>query len=51
MTVSWKNLPKSLMDELTLPSGHCEAFHDAFARLHRCLEKMSAPIKGRKVER
>jgi len=24
--------------EPTIPSGHPEAFHDAFARLHRCFE-------------
>src|SRR5512137_1143354 len=24
--------------ELTVPAGHPEAFHDAFARLHRCFE-------------
>lgn len=27
-----------LMEEPTIPSGHPEAFHDAFARLHRCFE-------------
>jgi len=26
------------MAEPTIPSGHPEAFHDAFARLHRCFE-------------
>ena len=26
------------MAEPTIPSGHGEAFHDAFARLHRCFE-------------
>lgn len=26
------------MKEPTIPSGHGEAFHDAFARLHRCFE-------------
>jgi predicted dehydrogenase len=31
-----KDLPKDLMAEPTIPSGHPEAFHDAFARLHRC---------------
>jgi len=31
-------LPKDLMAEPTIPSGHPEAFHDAFARLHRCFE-------------
>jgi hypothetical protein len=33
-----KNMPADLMAEPTLPSGHPEAFHDAFARLHRCFE-------------
>lgn len=33
-----KNLPADLMAESTLPSGHPEGFHDAFARLHRCFE-------------
>jgi hypothetical protein len=26
------------MAEPTIPSGHPEAFHDAFAHLHRCFE-------------
>jgi predicted dehydrogenase len=33
-----KSVPAELMAEPTLPSGHPEAFHDAFARLHRCFE-------------
>ncbi len=33
-----KDVPKDLMAEPTAPSGHPEAFHDAFARLHRCFE-------------
>jgi predicted dehydrogenase len=33
-----KDLPADLMAEPTVPSGHPEAFHDAFARLHRCFE-------------
>jgi hypothetical protein len=33
-----KDMPQDLMAEPTLPSGHSEAFHDAFARLHRCFE-------------
>mgnify|MGYP003928027989 FL=1 len=33
-----KDLPAELLAESTLPSGHGEAFHDAFARLHRCFE-------------
>lgn len=32
------NMPADLMAEPTIPSGHPEAFHDAFARLHRCFE-------------
>jgi predicted dehydrogenase len=33
-----KDMPSELMSEPTIPSGHPEAFHDAFARLHRCFE-------------
>lgn len=33
-----QDLPADLMAEPTIPSGHPEAFHDAFARLHRCFE-------------
>ena len=33
-----KDLPADLMAEPTIPPGHGEAFHDAFARLHRCFE-------------
>jgi predicted dehydrogenase len=44
-----KNLPKGLLEESTLPSGHNEAFHDAFARLHRCFEEdVRAYNKGKK---
>ncbi len=32
-------LPADLMAEPNIPSGHPEAFHDAFARLHRCFEQ------------
>ncbi len=32
------DLPAELMAEPTVPSGHPEGFHDAFARLHRCFE-------------
>lgn len=32
-------VPQWLLDEPTIPSGHPEAFHDAFARLHREFEK------------
>ena len=34
----FSELPADLMAEPTIPSGHPEAFHDAFARLHRCFE-------------
>jgi len=34
-----KDVPAELMAEPTIPSGHGEAFHDAFARLHRCFER------------
>ena len=33
-----KDLPADLMAEPNIPPGHGEAFHDAFARLHRCFE-------------
>lgn len=33
-----KSMPAELMSEPTIPSGHPEAFHDAFARLHRYFE-------------
>jgi predicted dehydrogenase len=33
-----KDVSADLMAEPTIPSGHPEAFHDAFARLHRCFE-------------
>ncbi len=33
-----KDVPADLMSEPTIPSGHPEAFHDAYARLHRCFE-------------
>lgn len=32
------DVPADLMAEPTIPPGHPEAFHDAFARLHRCFE-------------
>ena len=32
------DVPAELLAEPTIPSGHPEAFHDAFARLHRCFE-------------
>jgi predicted dehydrogenase len=34
-----KDLPADLMAEPNIPPGHPEAFHDAFARLHRCFEQ------------
>ena len=34
-----KNLPQELLEENTIPWGHSEGFHDAFARLHRSFEK------------
>ncbi|MCA9430497.1 MAG: Gfo/Idh/MocA family oxidoreductase [Candidatus Omnitrophica bacterium] len=44
-----KKLPKGLLDEITIPSGHVEAFHDAFARLHRFFEEdVRAYLKGKK---
>jgi predicted dehydrogenase len=33
-----KDAPADLLAEPTIPPGHPEAFHDAFARLHRCFE-------------
>jgi predicted dehydrogenase len=33
-----KDVPSELLGEVTIPPGHPEAFHDAFARLHRCFE-------------
>jgi predicted dehydrogenase len=33
------DVPDELLNEVTLPAGHPEAFHDAFARLHRHFEK------------
>lgn len=32
-------VPEALLAEPTIPSGHPEGFHDAFARLHRCFEE------------
>ncbi len=34
-----EDIPASLLAEPTIPSGHPEGFHDAFARLHRCFEQ------------
>jgi predicted dehydrogenase len=33
-----KDMPADLLAEPNIPAGHPEAFHDAFARLHRCFE-------------
>ena len=33
------DVPQWLLDEPTIPSGHPEAFHDAYARLHRSFEE------------
>lgn len=33
------DVPQDLLDEPTIPFGHVEAFHDAYARLHREFEK------------
>jgi len=33
-----KKLPSWVADEPTVPAGHVEAFHDAYARLHRSFE-------------
>jgi predicted dehydrogenase len=33
-----ETLPPELLQENTIPWGHSEGFHDAFARLHRCFE-------------
>jgi predicted dehydrogenase len=46
-----KDVPADLLAEPTIPSGHPEAFHDAFARLHRCFEVDVRKWKaGKKVE-
>jgi predicted dehydrogenase len=34
----FNDVPADLLGEPTIPPGHGEAFHDAFARLHRCFE-------------
>jgi len=34
-----KDVPADLLGEPTIPPGHPEGFHDAFARLHNCFEK------------
>jgi predicted dehydrogenase len=40
------DVPEWLLDEPTIPAGHVEAFHDAFARLHREFEKTVRAFKG-----
>lgn len=46
-----KDLCPELMAEPTIPPGHPEAFHDAFARLHRCFEADIRTWKaGKKVK-
>src|ERR1017187_2809625 len=32
------DIPADLLNEPSIPAGHAEGFHDAFARLHRCFE-------------
>ena len=32
-------IPEWLLNEPTIPAGHCEGFHDAYARLHREFER------------
>jgi hypothetical protein len=39
-------VPEWLLAEPTIPSGHVEAFHDAFARLHREFEKVVRAYKA-----
>jgi predicted dehydrogenase len=34
-----EDVPEWLLKEPTIPGGHSEGFHDAFARLHRCFEE------------
>ncbi len=42
------DVPQDLLQEVTIPAGHPEAFHDAFARLHRCFEAdVRAYLEGR----
>ncbi|MGD7653562.1 MAG: Gfo/Idh/MocA family protein [Verrucomicrobiales bacterium] len=33
-----KRVPAALLDDVQIPAGHPEAFHDAYARLHRAFE-------------
>lgn len=35
----FKDIPEALLKEPKIPAGHCEGFHDAYARLHREFEK------------
>lgn len=42
------DVPAELLQDVTVPSGHPEAFHDAFARLHRSFEAdVRAYLEGR----
>ena len=41
-----KNMPAELLAEPTIPAGHPEGFHDAFARLHRNFEADVRKWKG-----
>ena len=44
-------LPAELLDDVTIPPGHGEAFHDAFARLHRFFEQdVRAYHEGREFD-
>jgi len=43
-----RDVPAELLAEPNIPPGHPEAFHDAFARLHRCFEQdVRAYLDGR----
>ncbi len=45
------DVPAELLAEPTIPSGHPEAFHDAFARLHRFFEQdVRRYLAGERVE-
>ncbi|MEJ2076382.1 MAG: Gfo/Idh/MocA family oxidoreductase [Acidobacteriota bacterium] len=41
-----QEVPATLLSEPTIPSGHPEGFHDAFARLHRCFEEDVRAYQG-----
>ena len=40
------DVPQELLDEPTIPAGHNEGFHDAYARLHREFEKDVRKFNG-----